>query len=377
MSKPSEQRTINLLNLMAKLIYPTWYHDRQPFLVSLYYKQDKLFGVMGPLGLTIFQQDWWLKIARGSARLKEVQVHRANGVVVGSLTYIVRRNTLGIPSGGGPHLSRISGPIVSQNLSDEEKSRVLVQLIERLPNISFTFSISEHTPNARLIRQAFKYAGFECLDQINYSQPPGDVINRLGVKLREHIKQAHKKLDVINIDPDHFVSFYQANLKAAGNKKSYFPIEVARELITQGMKREPPQTRIIAASRKRLQRPSEQPAIDAAICIVWDNERCYYWLSTHHKEAYRDAIKLLIVTAMEHARKLGLIFDADCLNTPGSQKLFKTIFGMPNEEKRYIFTRSSRWSQLYEGHRSKIDKIKKFTIGSFQFIEFEKANSYN
>jgi hypothetical protein len=158
--------------------------------------------IMNRFRLTIFQQDWWLKIARGSARLKEVQVHDANGVVVGSLTYVVYHNVLGIPLGSGSWLSRVSGPIVCDNLSDEGKILVLTQLIKKLPNISFTFSIREHTPNARLIRQAFKYAGFECSEQINYSQPPEDGARRLGTKLRENIKQAYNKLDVISIGPD-------------------------------------------------------------------------------------------------------------------------------------------------------------------------------
>jgi hypothetical protein len=223
------------------------------------------------------------------------------------------------------------------------------------------FTISEHTPDADLIRQAFKNAGFECFEQLNYSQPADDAINRLGTKLREHIKQARSKLDVISVDPDRFISFYRANLKAVGNKKSYFPLEVAKELITIGINREPPQARIFAASR-RPERSSEQPFIDAAICVTWDSERCYYWLSTRCKESHPDAIKLLIVTAMKHASERGLIFDADGVNTLGAQRLFKTIFRMPNEEKRYIFTRTSRWSQLYEAHRSKIDKIKKFAI---------------
>ena len=202
------------------------------------------------LRLTIFQQYWWLKIARGSARLKEVQVHDPNGVVIGSLPYIVQHNALGIPSGRGPHLSRVSGPIVCNNLSDAEKTIVFGRLIRKLPNISFTFSISEHIPDARLIREAFKYAGFECFEQTNYSQPPEDVMGRLGRKLREHIKQAQKKLDVINICPDDFIDFYRANLKASDKKNSYFPLEVARELIDICTNSEPKQALIFAASKK-------------------------------------------------------------------------------------------------------------------------------
>jgi hypothetical protein len=325
-------------------------------------ESDQPFEDMDRLRLTIFQQYWWLKIARGSARLKEVQVRDPNGVVIGSLPYIVQRNALGIPSGRGPHLSRVGGPIVCNNLSDEEKTIVFDRLIRKLPNISFTFSISEHIPDARLVREAFKYAGFECFEQINYSQPPEDAIGRLGKKLREHIRQAHKKLDIISISPGDFINFYRANLEAADQKNSYFPLEVAGELIDTCTNSEPKQARILAASKKRPEQSSDKPVLDAAICIVWDKERCYYWLSTRLKESHRDAIKLLIAEAMKHASKLGLIFDADGVTTSGTERLYKTIFRMPNEEKRYIFTRTSRWSQLYEDHRYKIDKLRRVAI---------------
>ena len=67
---------------------------------------------------------------------------------------------------------------------------------------------------------------------------------------------------------------------------------------------------------------------------------------------------------MKYASKLGLIFDADGVTTPGSERLYKTIFRMPNEERRYIFTRTSRLSQLYETHRYKIDKLRRVAIAS-------------
>ena len=322
---------------------------------------DQPFEDMDLLRFTIFQQYWWLKIARGSARLKEVQVHDPNGALIGSLPYMVQRNALGIPWGRGPHLSRVNGPIVGKNLSDEEKAIVFGRLVGKLPNISFTFSISEHTPDANLISEAFKYAGFECFEQINYSQPPEDVIDRLGKKLREHIKQAHNKLDVVHIHPDDFINFYRDNLKAT-NKKSYFPLEVARKMIEVCINREPPEALIFAARKKIAEHSSDTPVLDAAICIVWDKKRCYYWLSTRRKESHPDAIKLLIAAAMKHASKLGLIFDADGVTTPGTERLYKTIFRMPNEEKRYIFTRTSRRSQLYETHRYKIDKLRRVAI---------------
>ena len=241
------------------------------------------FADMDQLRSTIFQQNWWLQIARGSASVEEVQVLSQTGVVVGRIQYIVERNVIGIPLGRDPRLTRVGGPIVSDDLSDADKSIVLAQLIEKLPNISFMFTMSEHTPNAHLIRQAFKYAGFECFEQLNYSQSPENIANSLGKKLRAHVKQASNKLDVIDIDPVKFINFYQTNL-LADDKRCYFPLETARDLIATCIAHKPPEARIIAACKKVTERPLEQPVIDAAICIVWDDERCYYWLSTRRSE---------------------------------------------------------------------------------------------
>jgi hypothetical protein len=306
--------------------------------------------------LTIFQQEWWLNVARGSAHLEEVQVLGPKSQALASFAYIVQRNAIGIPSGTDPYLSRVGGPVLKADLSDPEKETVLSQLIEKLPNISFRFSISENAPNAHLIRQGFQRAGFECFEQINYSQPPEDEINRLGAKLREHIRQAK---NVIDIGPEEFINFYQENLKSIDNQKCYFPLEVARELIEASINREPPQARIIAATQKSSYPAYESTIIDAAICVVWDSDRYYYWLSTRRKQSHPDAIKLLITTAMRHANILGLVFDADGINTPGTQRLFNTIFKMSNLEKRYVLTRASKSTKLYEYFRYKFNEIKK------------------
>jgi hypothetical protein len=65
---------------------------------------------------------------------------------------------------------------------------------------------------------------------------------------------------------------------------------------------------------------------------------------------------------MQHARKMGLIFDADGVNTPGTQRLFKTILGITNEERRYVFTKTSRLSKAYEIYRYKIYKLKNLLL---------------
>ena len=79
-------------------------------------------------------------------------------------------------------------------------------------------------------------------------------MGRLGKKLREHIKQAQKKLDVINICPDDFIDFYRTNLNASDKRNSYFPLEVAIELIDICINSEPKQALIFAAKARRYQR---------------------------------------------------------------------------------------------------------------------------
>jgi hypothetical protein len=125
------------------------------------------------------------------------------------------------------------------------------------------------------------------------------------------------------------------------------------------LNREPPQARIIAAVQRKSTATSALPEVDAAICIVWDSERCYYWPSTHRYKCHPDAVKFLIATAMKHAAKLELVFDVDGCNTPGTKNLFKTILKIPNDEKRFVFVRTSQLSKLYERHRSKIEFIKR------------------
>ena len=89
---------------------------------------------------------------------------------------------------------------------------------------------------------------------------------------------------------------------------------------------------------------------DAAIAYVWDNDRCYYWLSTHRiasadnpdAKPHPDATKLLAVRAMEDAQAMNLIFDTDGVATPGADNLYRNMFGLSNEERRDVFQQIGR-----------------------------------
>jgi hypothetical protein len=105
--------------------------------------------------------------------------------------------------------------------------------------------------------------------------------------------------------------------------------------------------------------------LDAAIACAWDNMRYYLWMSTRrrhvenspHQKPHPDAIKVLIVNAMAHARDLGLTFDADGVSTPGAKTLYSEILRIPNEEYRDVFERLTKYARWYRVHLPGIKKM--------------------
>lgn len=303
--------------------------------------------------LPVFQQKWWVEIARGTAHLNEAQVVEGS-IVVGRLPYAVQRNRAGFKCGGLFDWTHMGGPVISQNLSGEARAKVLHQLLAQLPrNVSLSFVFRPATPDPELVREAFEAAGFERSTVITYSQPPNaeSIINRLSRKHAKHIFSADRRLEVIDISAERFIKFYEANLKEAG-KISNSPLGVAHDLIAAGGERKPPQVRVMAA-RKRPQKAvnisllanSEEDILDAAIACAWDNERYYLWMLTRRRNAgqggkpHPDAVKLLVVKAMEHARSLGLIFDSDGVGSVGSGQFYDKILKLPDIEIRDVYER--------------------------------------
>jgi hypothetical protein len=304
--------------------------------------------------LPVFQQRWWVEIARGTAHLNEAKVVEGN-IVVGRLLYVVQRNKAGFKCAGLFNWTHMGGPVISQDLSEEAKAKVLHQLLAQLPrNVSLSFVLGPASAHAEPIREAFKAAGFERSGVITYSLPPNaeSIINRLSRKHAKHIISADRRLDVIDISADRFTKFYEANLKEVG-KISNSPLGIAHDLIAAGGERNPPQVRAIAAARKRPEREEsdslganlEEVILDAAIACAWDNERYYLWRLTRRRDTsldgkpHPDAVKLLVVKAMEHARSLGLIFDSDGVGSAGSDQFYDKILKIPNVEIRDAYER--------------------------------------
>jgi hypothetical protein len=316
--------------------------------------------------LPVFQQRWWVEIARGTAHLNEAKVVEGD-IVVGRLPYVVQRNKAGFKCAGLFNWTHMGGPVISQNLSEEAKAKVLHQLLAQLPrNVSLHFVFGPASAHAEPIREAFKAAGFERSAVITYSLPPNaeSIINRLSRKHAKHIISADRRLDVIDITADRFIKFYEANLQEAG-KVSNSPLSIAHDLIAAGGERNPPQVRAIAA-RKRPRREeqgslganSEEDILDAAIACAWDNERYYLWRLTRRRDTslggkpHPDAVKLLVVKAMEHARRLGLIFDSEGVGSAGSSQFYDKILKIPNMEIRDVYERLTFLQRLTKKYPS-------------------------
>jgi hypothetical protein len=306
--------------------------------------------------LAVFQQPWWLEIARRGEDYREFQVSQ-DGAIVGSLGFVLATNHIGNRLGFPPIWAHLGGPVLSPALSPIEKADVLRRLLAQLPrNISFKFVCNPNGGDADLVRQAFQRDGFEHRTETTYVQraEDPDILSRLSKKHRGHLKRADRDLEVLQIDADPFIEFYQANLKAAG-MESYASLANARDLIAKGQQSSAPQVRVLAARPR-----AGGSAFDAAIACAWDDRRYYLWLLTRRRlvhssgrRPHGDAVKLLIFRATQHAQELNLTFDVDGATTEGARNLYDDILKFPLVESRDVFIRDTKIFRLYKQLQSK------------------------
>jgi hypothetical protein len=254
---------------------------------------------------------------------------------------------------------------VDPELDCIEQAEVIRQLIEQLPRrTSFHFVCDANLSYAGLVRSAFRAAGFEHSTEITYVRFPGegDILNSRKSKHRKHLKRAARSLACVDIEARNFVRLMEINLKMSG-KRAYAPLDILRPMIEEAITRGC--ARAIAATPNldsNLYADSESVDYDAAIVYLWDDHRCFYWLSTHRVAAegdqkprpQPDAVKLLAVQAMEHAQAMNLIFDADGVVTPGADHLYRNILGVENQERRDVFKRSNVLDRLYQKYRKEL-----------------------
>jgi len=304
-------------------------------------------------GLAVFQQPWWLEIARRGEDYRELHVHQ-DGIVAGSLGFVVATNHVGNRLGFPPIWSHLGGPVVDQALDRSERSGLIRRLVAQLPrNISFKFVCDPNASDADLISHAFREVGFEHRTETTYvqrAQDP-DILSRLSSKHKGHLRRADRDLEVVQLDADRFIKFYRSNLEAAG-KQSYASLENARDLIAIGQQDDAPRVRVFAARPRSAGSPW-----DAAIACAWDDQRYYLWMLTRRRllgglsngdKPHGDAVKLLIFKATQHARSLNLAFDVDGATTEGAKNLYDDILKFPLVESRDVFIRDTGFYKLYK-----------------------------
>jgi hypothetical protein len=334
--------------------------------VTVAYTPEQVAGI-DQSALPIFSQDWWINIARGPSKYRELKVvHK--GVVVGRLPFVLSRSRLGLLRGQDPHWSHLGGPIVDQRLSRTEQAEVVRSLLEQLPRwASFHFVCNPELSYADLVRSAFKQSGFDHTNQMTYLRLPSEdnVLNTRKSKHKGHITRAAKELDCVDVSAKEFVQFFGTNLKAS-KESSYSPLDTMTLLIEEAVSRG--QARAIAArpnSRSQSADHGRSSPYDAAIVYVWDNDRCYYWLSTHrivsadnsNAKPHPDATKLLVVRAMEDAQAMNLIFDADGVTSPGAENFYRNILGLSKQERRDVFQRETILERFYQRHRQQFKRV--------------------
>lgn len=315
----------------------------------------------GHSNLSIFSQDWWIRIARGSSDYRELTVARGDNIV-GRLPLVFSKNWLGLVRVHDPHWSHLGGPVVDETLSRSDQVEVVHSLLRQLPRwASFSFVCDPNLRYADLVRNAFREAGFEHSPQVTYVRHPadGDVLTTRKAKHRGHFKRAAKSLECVELTAKEFVQFFKSNLKAR-RRKTYAPLETLATLIEEAVTRGC--ARVIAArplSGSQSDVDCGRLSNDAAIVYVWDHTRCYYWLSTHRvpspknslAKPHPDAIKFLAQKMMEHAQAMNLIFDADGVVNAGVDNLYRNIFGLREELRRDVFQRINPLEHLYQRFR--------------------------
>jgi hypothetical protein len=298
-------------------------------------------------------QNWWDEVLSRCAWHRQTKVIEDGGTV-GQIQYFVRRSRLGFAWGRNPDWS-ISRPLsLHSGLTPQHRIAVLETLVQQLtPRTSFYLVFREHAAWMQDAIDVFTRNGFEHSRGATYRWGPndGDVLDLMKSKARSQLKRAQKQLEVTEINSETFLSYYSRNL-ARENKRPARPLPLAKALLDRACAHGV--VRITAARRL-----SGSADYDAAIACTWDEGGYYYWMSSHRPigsrpscdKPHKDAVKVLILDAMAHARSLGLTFDTDGTGSAGGDHLYGNILKLKRADIRHTFRRMSRLAACYERYK--------------------------
>ena len=329
--------------------------------------------------LQVPQESFFYNRAANGLRKFEPMAWR-NGRLVGRLPFTVRRQRGLFFSGGPPSWAHIAEPILKSDLSDQDKSNVLRELVLQLPRWTSLCFVCNPQQNDQMYIQIFKEAGFEHSTQDTYLALPSDPSvtdpnngNGLRNKRLDSIKCARRKIVITeDLSTEQFIEFYARNLKIQ-NKFCYADLRIVRDIISSGRaaRNVVIYTAVAVGSDvAEVQAGDEILAGDVVASIVglYDSVRCYYWLTTRlQTKGFSDTVEVLILHAVEQAKLRGVMFDADGVSTNGTQALYERL-KFPHAAKRNIFTR--------DGTHSVVQKVGKPILGLARpFVRFVKRRS--
>jgi Acetyltransferase (GNAT) domain len=276
------------------------------------------------LGGSVFHDRWWLSAA-SNGEYREVTVE-SGGKTVGRLPFVLTKKK-GFTHCRLPPFTHVLGPLADPGEGKAQtqlanRLEIVRKLIDQLPRFDyFTHALDTSLADGL----AFQERGFEVKPQytfvIDCNREEKALWDGMDHTARRLVRRAKEKFSVDEVDgPDEFVSFYLENLKGKelGNRYDFtrFP-EIFRQARMHG-----------SGKILRARWPNGKPA--AMTFLVWGRGRMYYHLTTRACDASSDGpVNLLIWSAIQQARALGLIFDLDGVTSSGTARFLSGFGGVP------------------------------------------------
>jgi GNAT acetyltransferase-like protein len=316
---------------------------------------------------TVDPYGWWKGILSASSSYHLAEVVE-NGQTLGRIPYFVRRSRLGFKWGRNPDWSIPEALYTDPGLTPQQRAIVIEDLVKRLPrHLSLYLVFREDEAWSQKTIDTFARNGFEhsCVPTYQWRPSDDDVLGLMKSKARSQLRSAQKQLDVVEITPSDFVNYYGSNL-VLKKERSPRPLSLAKDLLEAALHRGT--VRITAARGSR-----GATTYDAAIACTWDNECYYYWMSSYRPNlsritdgrAHKDAVKVLILDAMRHAKSLGLVFDTDGIGSGGSDHLYREILKLKKVDTRHAFRRATKLVACYEKYRPLLMRLTSRRGGPF------------
>lgn len=265
-----------------------------------------------------------------SATAQKIASDEVQALTIGKLDLFIGRDENGYLRGGDLPWQYMQG-VTDGVITDREKREQLARTLAQLPsNISYTFKAAPQLRDREIVRAAFARAGFvneRRTTQIYTNEPGSDAVDRMKSDARTKIRKGRKELEFTDMSVDDFFKHYRENL---GERHSHFFLNIDNALLKQALSGENPQAEIIAVRRKPDENGTKQPIEAAAIISTGADGYCKLLRLTFRRFAEKDeglppphqqALKVLVVEAMNRAAARGLPLDVDGF-TPGGNTVY-------------------------------------------------------